>query len=662
MTEALVVLDGSTFFVSAPSGDVVPGDDANGYFYADMRHLSTWQLLADGEPLRMLSSCTVDYYSATIHATLARARVGKNPTVTVRRDRFVSDGIHEDLIVTNNSPQPIRLELELRFEADFVDIFEVKDPRPKRGTTSAEVGTDRVTLNYQRDGFSRGTIVTFDAAGELSGERARFDIELAARDSWRCCVEVSTVVDGIVFGPGHGCAAFNKPMPKMPLSLDQWIEDAPQLQTAHDVLMHTYRQSLIDLAALRFRPSASVSWSLPAAGLPWFMALFGRDSIITSYQALPFQPRLALTTLEALAQLQATEFDDFRDAEPGKILHELRCGELARMGEIPHTPYYGTHDATPLFLILIDEYERWTGDLDLVRRLEPAARAALRWVRQYGDPDGDGYLEFRTRSPVGLINQGWKDSWNSSLFADGRLAEPPIALCEVQGYAYDARMRTALLARLAWGDPALVGRLETEAAELRRRFNVDFWSARRGHFVHALDGEKRQVDALTSNIGHLLWSGIVDEERAAATVDRLMDPDMFSGWGGQDDVGRCRRLQPDRVPQRHRLATRHRDHRRRFPPVRLSRAGVGAGAGHHRTRRILRLQIARGVRRLRKGAAAVSCPVPDRLTAANLVGGSSAARNANAARPRPGRDRAPGVAPPPGLARRPVRPGPAVPW
>jgi len=540
MTEALVVLDGSTFFVSHPSGDVVPGDDAKGYFYADMRHLSTWQLLANGEPLRMLSSCTVDYYSATIHATLARARVGKNPTVTVRRDRFVSDGIHEDLIVSNNSPQPILLELELRFGADFMDIFEVKDPRPKRGTTSAEVGADRVTLNYRRDGFSRGTIVKFGAAGELSAERARFDIELAARDSWRCCVEVSTVVDGIVFGPGHGCAAFNKPMPKMPLSLDQWLEDAPQLQTAHDVLMHTYRRSLIDLAALRFRPSASVSWSLPAAGLPWFMALFGRDSIITSYQALPFQPRLALTTLEALAELQATGFDDFRDAEPGKILHELRCGELARMGEVPHTPYYGTHDATPLFLILIDEYERWTGDLDLVRRLEPAARAALRWVQYFGDPDGDGYLEFRSRSPKGLVNQGWKDSWNSSLFADGRIAEPPIALCEVQGYAYDARLRAARLARLAWGDPALADRLEAEAAELRRRFNVNFWSADRGHFVYALDGEKRQVDALTSNVGHLLWSGIVDEERAAAVVDRLMAPDMFSGWGirtmsSQDD-------------------------------------------------------------------------------------------------------------------------------
>jgi glycogen debranching enzyme len=261
------------------------------------------------------------------------------------------------------------------------------------------------------------------------------------------------------------------------------------------------------------------------------MALFGRDSLITSYQALPFQAHLAQTTLEALAAMQATQTDDFRDAEPGKILHELRCGELAQLGKIPHTPYFGTHDATPLFLILLDEYERWTADTALVRDLEPAARAALTWIERYGDLDGDGYLEYRTRSSTGLVNQGWKDSWNSMLFADGRIAEGPIAVCEVQGYAYDARLRTARLARTFWDDAGLADRLEADAADLRRRFNRDFWSDARGHYVLALDGHKRQVDALASNIGHLLWSGIVEPDRAAATVARLMAPDMFSGWG-----------------------------------------------------------------------------------------------------------------------------------
>jgi glycogen debranching enzyme len=206
-------------------------------------------------------------------------------------------------------------------------------------------------------------------------------------------------------------------------------------------------------------------------------------------------------------------------------------GERASLGEIPHTPYYGSHDSTPLFLILLDEYERWTGDRELVRRLEPAARAALGWIQGPGDPDGDGYLEYRTRSSRGLDNQCWKDSWNAILFADGTIAQPPIATCELQGYAYDARHRAARLAREVWGDPSLAARLEHEASQLSERFDSDFWNEERGHYVLALDGEKRQVDALTSNVGHLLWSRIIPEHRAVLTVQRLMAPDMFSGWG-----------------------------------------------------------------------------------------------------------------------------------
>ena len=528
---SLVVLDGSSFFVSEPNGDVVPGHDANGYFFGDMRHLSTWRLLVDGEPVRLLSSRTIDYYSASVHGTLARARVGKNPTVSVRRDRFISDGVHEDLLVENHSGQLVAVSLRLHFAADFADLFEVKDPRPKVGRTSADVDYDRVTLLYERDGYRRATVIVFSEPVRLEADKATFEVELQPRQRWRCCVEVMSVADGKTYQSGASCQSAAKPRPKMPLSVEQWLEDAPELETDLDVLSHTYRQSLVDLAALRFRPSDTVTWSLPAAGLPWFMALFGRDSLITSYQALPFQPRLARTSLEALASLQARQWDDFRDAEPGKILHELRCGELARFGEIPHTPYYGTHDATCLFLVLLDEYERWTGDMELVRSMEPAARLAVEWMELYGDRDGDGYLEYLSRSPKGLVNQGWKDSWNSTLFADGRLAEPPMALCEVQAYAYDARRRTARLARLAWNDPGLADRLETAAAELRRRFNADFWSEPRGHYVLALDRDKQQVDALTSNTGHLLWSGIVDRERAGAVVERLMAPDMFNGWG-----------------------------------------------------------------------------------------------------------------------------------
>lgn len=317
----------------------------------------------------------------------------------------------------------------------------------------------------------------------------------------------------------------------MPLSLDQWLDTAPALDTDVDNVSRSYRQSLLDLAALRFRPMADMEESLPAAGLPWFMALFGRDSLITAYEALPFHPQLAAGTLETLASLQATTRDDFRDADPGKILHELRFGELTALGESPHSPYYGSHDSTPLFLILLDEYERWTGDVELVRRLESAGRAALSWIEGPGDPDGDGYLEYHTRSPKGLVNQGWKDSGDAIAFADGRLAKPPIATCELQGYAYDARRRTARLARRVWGDAALADRLERDALDLKQRFNRDFWLDDRGYYALALDGTKQPVDSLTSNIGHLLWSGIVDDGRAGLIAQRLVGSELWSGWG-----------------------------------------------------------------------------------------------------------------------------------
>jgi glycogen debranching enzyme len=263
------------------------------------------------------------------------------------------------------------------------------------------------------------------------------------------------------------------------------------------------------------------------------MTVFGRDSIITAYECVHIQAELAQAALEALAELQATDWDSWRDAEPGKILHELRRGTLARTGRIPHTPYYGSHDSTPLWLILLDEYERWSGDTGFVRRMEKNARAALAWLEGPADTDGDGYIEYRKRSDSdkALDNHGWKDSHNAILFADGRQAEPPIALCEHQGYAYDARLRVARLLREVWDDEEEAQRLEDAAAELRKRFNKDFWSTSRGHYVLALDGEKNQVDSLTSNIGHLLWSGIADDNRAAATVRRLLRDDMFTGWG-----------------------------------------------------------------------------------------------------------------------------------
>jgi glycogen debranching enzyme len=295
--------------------------------------------------------------------------------------------------------------------------------------------------------------------------------------------------------------------------------------------MRTYARCLVDIAALRFRPDTMSQHSLPAAGLPWFMALFGRDSLITSYQMLPFAPELAATTLRALAGAQGKKEVELTEEEPGRILHELRFGELTHFHERPQSPYYGASDTTPLFLILLDEYERWSGDADLVRALEPNARAALEWIDHYGDRDEDGYIEYQRRTNLGLENQCWKDSWNSILFHDGSLASTPLATCEIQGFGYDAKIRSTRLAREIWKDEALAAKLEVEAAELKKRFNRDFWIPDRRFFALALDGKKKKVDSLCSNIGQLLWSGIVDEDKAAALRDHLMSPKMFSGWG-----------------------------------------------------------------------------------------------------------------------------------
>ncbi len=254
--------------------------------------------------------------------------------------------------------------------------------------------------------------------------------------------------------------------------------------------------------------------------------------MIVSYQALPFTSEFAEATLPVLAQRQRTRVDDFRDEEPGKMMREMRFGEMTAFEERPHSPYYGTADATPFFLILLDEVERWTGNATLVRQLEMEARAALTWIDKYGDRNGDGYVEYSRRNKeTGLENQCWKDSWNSILFADGTLSRLPRATCEIQGYVYDAKMRCARLAREFWHDPELANRLEKEAAELKRRFNQDFWLEERACFALAIDGDGRKVDSLTSNIGHLLWSGIVEEDKAEAIVRHLMGPKLYSGWG-----------------------------------------------------------------------------------------------------------------------------------
>ena len=526
----LTIVDGSTFFVSDPSGDV-EATRAEGFFHTDMRHLSRLRLWIDGERPRTLSARTVDYYSARVVSDACVDADTDAPAIGVRRERFVADGLHEDVVLENLTGSRRRVELVLELDSDFGDIFECRTHPEKKGRLSQEVADDGLALRYERDGFRRATLVRFSRDGTLGVGRAQFDVELGPRETWSTCVDIVPVIDGEEHPARRRCGEFGRAEPNMAVSLEEWLHAAPELETEWEALRRTYRQSLLDLAALRFYRVEDATRSLPAGGLPWFMTLFGRDSLVTAYQALPFQPELARTTLEVLAELQADEYSDFHDAEPGKIVHELRRGELAELGDVPHAAYYGAHDTTPLFLVLLEEYLRWTDDRELVLALEEPARRALRWLEEEADLDGDGLLEYRTRSSAGLDNQGWKDSWDAILFADGRLAEPPLATCELQGYAFDAFRRTAGLARTVWDDAELGERLDARAEELRRRFEEAFWDEERGHYALALDGDKNRVDSLTSNIGHVLWDGIASPERAAATRDSLLSPDLFSGWG-----------------------------------------------------------------------------------------------------------------------------------
>jgi glycogen debranching enzyme len=521
----LIILDGCTFMYSDASGDV-EAEEAEGFFYQDVRHLSSWHLRVDGEAIEPLSSRRVDYYSARI--------VGGDEKLGVRRDRFVTEGMHEDVVVQNLGPEPREVEIEVRYGADFADVMEAQENGNGRGRTWAETKARSVTLWHKRRDYVRGTVVSFSRRGTVTREKATFRVKLRPREAWSLCVDITPIVDGERRPPMLRCCAFHEHPQKMAMSLDEWLAETPELSAEHHTVERTYRQSQLDIAALRVRPDAvTIRWAMPGGGLPWFMTVFGRDSLWTAYEALPFHAELAEATLEALAEMQAEEWDNWRDAEPGKILHELRRGILAALGEIPHTPYYGTHDATLLWLIVLDEYERWSGDRKFVRRAEPHARRALDWLEGPADLDGDGYLEYRKRSEsdVALDNHCWKDSNDSIRFADGRIAEPPIATCEIQGYAYMARLSAARLMREVWKDKETAERLERDAEDLKERFNRDFWVRGRGHYALALDGEKNQVDSLTSNIGHLLWSGIVDERRAAPTVRALLREDMFSGWG-----------------------------------------------------------------------------------------------------------------------------------
>jgi glycogen debranching enzyme len=533
----VTVLEGSTFCVSDDRGDIDPS--GLGLFAEDTRFLSRFELTVNGTPPLLLSAGRTEHNTVTF--------VLRNPVtgglaadeVSIARTRVVVSGLQERIVVRNHAPRVVELDLRLAFGADFADIFAGKQREHDLRRGPGPIAPEARAVYDEREqrlelepvnGYAGRTFVFLSRPGLVEGGEARFALRLGPRQEWAVDVVVRPAPDGAAVDAATALRLAREEAAAGQISLAAWREQAPHLTASRPDVQRTYERSVADLGALRLGGFEGSTGNLVAAGTPWFMTLFGRDSLIASYQALLIGPELARDALRALAALQATADDPGLDAEPGKILHEIRRG---RGADAWFPVYYGTVDATPLWLVLLSEFWRWTGDSELVTELRGPALRALEWIDRHGDRDGDGFVEYEMRAERGLANQCWKDSGVSMVFHDGTLARGPIAVCEAQGYVYDAKRRTAELARAVWGDEALAARLEQEAAELARRFDEAFWCERPGGWTYALalDGDKRPVNSLTSNVGHLLWSGIVPEERVAAIASQLLGNELWSGWG-----------------------------------------------------------------------------------------------------------------------------------
>ncbi len=533
----IAIHQGQTVLISDEDGQI-GWPSERGLYFLDTRLISAWSIYANGAPWVLLNGGAIAYYAARIFLTNGDFLTQDGPiaarTISLVISREIDGGMHEDLDVTNHGTTAVRFNLEVAPRCDFADTFEAKANKIiRRGQISTmwSPETQALSNTYRNADFMRSVTITAVGAPALySNGRLSFQVELAPGASWHCCLRYDLADGGTVIPAPSDCVAHDAES-RHAESLRDWQSRVLRITTSNEEYYRFFHQAIDDMAALRL-PSLSGDHMvfLPAAGLPWFMAPFGRDSLIVSVQNIMVYPEFARGALEVLGGLQATERDDYRDAEPGKIMHELRYGELAHFKLIPHTPYYGTADATPLWLITLHAAWRATGDRDLLERHLETAEACLTWIDQYGDRDGDGFQKYQTRSTAGYENMGWKDSGEAVMYPDGSLVRGPKALCELQGYVYDAWLRMAKMYE-ALGDPARADRLRVKAAKLFEQFNAAFWDEAGGYYAYALDGDKKQVLSVASNPGHCLWSGIVPPDRAARVVKRLMAPDMWSGWG-----------------------------------------------------------------------------------------------------------------------------------
>lgn len=525
---AVTVVEGSSFCISSSSGDIHP-ELTQGAFYQDTRILSGWQLTVDGQPLEPLSAQVREPYHAVFVGRARRADGHADSPLVVERERLVGVGLREDITVRNYSQEIAECTVQVGVDADFADLFDVKGGVSiPRTHLTRQVREDGLVLEAVRNNRHRG-IVVHGRGGGISEDAVSFRVLIPPRGHWSTSLIVTPLVEH-----DRPSGAFIHAMEASELEAarryEAWERYVPELNLTNPGFERTLRRSHEDLGALRIFDRDHPGRTVVAAGAPWFMALFGRDSLLTSYMALPVDPSLARGTLQTLADLQGTKVDPDTEEEPGRILHEVRLGVTAGLALGNGSAYYGTADATPLFVVLLAELDRWGLDGDILAQLLPHADRALDWITQYGDRDGDGFVEYERATPHGLINQGWKDSWDGINFADGTMAQAPIALCEVQGYVYSAYLGRAMLA-LSSGEPRLAAEWQRRAAAFKEEFNKRFWLPDKGYYAIALDRDKRPVDACASNMGHCLWTGIVDEDKAPQVAARLMSPEMFTGWG-----------------------------------------------------------------------------------------------------------------------------------
>ena len=526
----VTLVEGSSFCISLPNGDMHSAHP-HGVFFQDTRILSGWSLRVNGLSLEPLAAETKEPYRALFAGRVNRSDGYADSPLIVERLREVGAGIQEQITVRNYSLEPVECVISVRPEADFADLFEVKEARiQRRWDQTREIDGDTLTIRGTWQDVRKGIVVQAPGA-EVREEELTYSISVGARSQW------STILTAL---PTHEATAGPPPpsfvhtegeeISPRDRRRQEWVDKIPKLHMGNHSIERTLRRSYDDLGALRIEDPNHPERVVVAAGAPWFMTLFGRDSLWASEMAVAVDPSLALGTLQTLADRQGSVVDHMSEEEPGKILHEVRLDVSSGLSLGGKHVYYGSVDATPLFVAILGTVSRWGFAKDTIAALLPHADRALDWIRNYGDKDGDGFVEYDRLNPNGLLNQGWKDSWDGINFADGTMAEGPIALCEVQAYVYDAYMARSWIAYDA-GDQALASQLADEATQLKKRFNEQFWIPERGYYAIALDGKKRQVDACASNMGHCFWTGLIDQDKAPMVVERLMSPEMFSGWG-----------------------------------------------------------------------------------------------------------------------------------